>query len=62
MAASEVLALPVLHGHATHVARLPLHHRDPFDRMLIAQAQLEGLAVMTSDPRFASYGVETILA
>jgi PIN domain nuclease of toxin-antitoxin system len=39
---------------------LPAHHRDPFDRLLIAQAQLEGLVVMTSDPHFSSYEVDVI--
>ena len=38
-------------------ADLPLHHRDPFDRMLIAQAMVEGLTVATRDPHFSDYGV-----
>ena len=42
------------------VAELPPHHRDPFDRMLIAQAQLEGLPIMTADTVFAAYEVERI--
>jgi PIN domain nuclease of toxin-antitoxin system len=42
------------------VAELPHHHKDPFDRMLIAQAKVHGLAVVTSDPRFANYGVDVI--
>ena len=37
---------------------LPLHHRDPFDRLLIAQARHEGLTIVTSDRRFADYDVE----
>jgi PIN domain nuclease of toxin-antitoxin system len=40
------------------VADLPTHHRDPFDRLLIAQARREGLAVVTADERFAAYDVE----
>ena len=39
---------------------LPLLHRDPFDRMLVAQAQTEGLEVITADSRIAEYGVRTI--
>ncbi len=58
MEISGVLALPVRHGHALHVATLPVHHRDPFDRLLIAQAQLEKLPLLTADRQFASYEVE----
>lgn len=43
--------------HGRKVVELPLHHRDPFDRMLIAQALEEGLTIVTSDERFRSYGV-----
>ena len=54
--------LPIYIHHALRVARLPLHHRDPFDRLLIAQAQAEGLPLMTGDPRIAEYDVEIIWA
>ena len=50
--------LPISPLHAWGVATLPPHHRDPFDRLLIAQAQAEGLAVVTGDERFAAYGVD----
>src|SRR6266850_5077428 len=43
MESSGVIGLPVLHVHALRVATLPPHHRDPFDRLLIAQSQVEGL-------------------
>jgi len=43
--------------HVTMVATLPLHHRDPFDRMLIAQAQAEGLVLVTADEDFRPYGI-----
>lgn len=56
----QALAITVEHGIAA--ARLPLHHRDPFDRMLIAQAQIEGLTIVTRDPRFALYSVATMPA
>jgi len=41
--------------HAARAAALPLHHRDPFDRMLIAQAMAEGITLVTSDAEFAAY-------
>ena len=46
--------------HALAVADLPLHHRDPFDRLIIAQARAERLTVLTGDPRFEEYGVAMI--
>jgi len=52
--------LPINHTHALHVASLPLHHRDPFDRLLISQAQMEGLPIMTVDKQFKDYDVECI--
>lgn len=55
-------SMPVYVHHAVRVAALPLHHRDPFDRLLVAQAQSEGLALMTADPRIAAYDVEIIWA
>jgi PIN domain nuclease of toxin-antitoxin system len=62
MIQSRVASLPVAHVHALRVARLPLHHRDPFDRLLVAQAQVEGVPILTSDPHFAAYDVEVIAA
>jgi PIN domain nuclease of toxin-antitoxin system len=46
--------------HGLGVADLPMHHRDPFDRLLISQARAEGLAIVTADSRFADYPVETV--
>jgi PIN domain nuclease of toxin-antitoxin system len=54
--------LPVTVRHAAQVARLPLHHRDPFDRLLIAQAKVEQLTVVTRNPAFRRYRVRTIPA
>lgn len=54
--------LPILHSHARHVAALPLHHRDPFDRLLIAQAQIENLPILTADDQFLRYDIEVIWA
>jgi len=53
-------ALPVAMSHALRVHALPNHHRDPFDRMLVAQAQVEGYAILTSDLQIAKYDVQTI--
>ncbi len=50
-----VLGLPVQHRHALHTASLPPHHRDPFDRLLVAQAQLERLTLVTADKKLAAY-------
>lgn len=54
----EVLRLDVSHGLA--VADLPLHHRDPFDRLLIAQAKTEQLTIVTADPRMTAYDVPLV--
>jgi PIN domain nuclease of toxin-antitoxin system len=59
---SGVQALPVHHTHALHVAGLPAHHSDPFDRLLIAQALLEGLTILTADRHFEAYGVPLVPA
>lgn len=59
---SGVAPLAVEHSHALHVASLPRHHRDPFDRLLIAQAQLDDLTLLTADPQFSSYRVEILPA
>jgi PIN domain nuclease of toxin-antitoxin system len=48
--------------HASAAGALPPHHRDPFDRMLVAQAQIEGLTVITRDPSFQAYEVATLSA
>jgi PIN domain nuclease of toxin-antitoxin system len=50
--------LPVNAMHAWQVRELPAHHRDPFDRLLIAQALVERLPIITTDPRFNDYGIE----
>jgi PIN domain nuclease of toxin-antitoxin system len=49
------LELPVAGDHAVAVAALPGLHRDPFDRMLVAQAQVEGITLLTADPAVAAY-------
>jgi len=49
--------LPMTARHSLAAATLPRHHDDPFDRMLIAQARIEGLTIVTRDPAFRAYGV-----
>ena len=52
------LSLSIMAVHAELAPTLPPHHRDPFDRMLVAQAQLEALVLVTADSALASYDVE----
>jgi PIN domain nuclease of toxin-antitoxin system len=61
MQSSGVMGLAIEHAHALHVDGLPTHHRDPFDRLLIAQAQLEAMSILSADRALALYPV-TILA
>lgn len=56
------LELPVTFFHAEQAGGLPSHHRDPFDRMLVAQAQAEGLVLVTNDADIPRYGVRTLAA
>ena len=49
--------LPVTNKHAWESRLLPMHHRDPFDRLLVAQAKAEELTLVSGDPEFAAYGV-----
>jgi PIN domain nuclease of toxin-antitoxin system len=58
----RTVPLSVEHAHALQVSTLPLHHHDPFDRLLIAQAQLEDLPLLTADRVFNRYDVATIPA
>jgi PIN domain nuclease of toxin-antitoxin system len=59
---SGFLELPVTFRHAERVAALPAHHRDPFDRLLIAQAGIEDLTLVTRNPVFARYEVDLLEA
>jgi PIN domain nuclease of toxin-antitoxin system len=52
--------LPITMEHALAAGALPGPHRDPFDRMLIAQAQIEALPIITSDPAFKQYPVTLV--
>jgi PIN domain nuclease of toxin-antitoxin system len=53
-------SLPVTAEHAHALEDLPFHHRDPFDRILIAQARIEGFTIMTHDPVFSKYKIPLI--
>lgn len=54
--------LPIRLEHGDLAGALPPHHADPFDRILIAQAQVEGLTIVTRDPAFAAYGIPLLAA
>src|SRR5688572_16859242 len=54
---SGLSLMPIEPRHLAAVSKLPFHHRDPFDRLLIAQAQVAGATVVTSDGAFAAYGI-----
>ena len=60
--ASGFEKLLITFSHAQRAALLPLHHRDPFDRMLVAQAQTDGLTLVTRDRQMERYDVEILWA
>jgi PIN domain nuclease of toxin-antitoxin system len=62
MREERVYELAISVRHAARVGELPHHHRDPFDRILIAQAQCESLPIVTADPAFKKYDVKSIWA
>ena len=62
MERADTQPLFVTHEHALRTATLPYHHRDPFDRLLVAQCQIERLALLTADPQFEPYDLETVWA
>lgn len=57
---NDIEILPITFEHLQHLIQLPFHHRDPFDRIIIAQALTEGLAIATGDEIFPDYGVNCI--
>ena len=58
---SGFIELPVSGVHAACVAKLPLHHSDPFDRILVAQSLIEPLRLMTADAALAPYGATVLM-
>lgn len=57
---NEIHSLPVQMAHALHVYDLPDYHRDPFDKLLVAQARMESIPILTSDQQIVRYPVKTI--
>ena len=57
---NNVQILPVNLSHALYLENLPLHHKDPFDRLLISQAIVENMNLVTADPKFAKYQVNLL--
>lgn len=57
---NRVSLLPVALEHATQVAALPQHHRDPFDRMLVVQARMEAVPIISADPVLDRYGIHRL--
>lgn len=60
--AQDISVLPVRAEHVVALAGLPLHHRDPFDRMIVAQARHDGLTLVTADRRLEAYSVAVLRA
>jgi PIN domain nuclease of toxin-antitoxin system len=60
LAENRIKTLPISIDHLLALERLPMHHRDPFDRILIAQSLQENLPVITADPLFKHYPVQVI--
>ncbi|MCB0086067.1 MAG: type II toxin-antitoxin system VapC family toxin [Caldilineaceae bacterium] len=57
---NDFTILPIAVAHAAKLVHLPFHHRDPFDRLIIAQAQVEELPIVSSDLQFDLYAIERI--
>lgn len=60
LAVENIEILPILPAHVLQVSTLPFQHRDPFDRIIVAQSQIENLPVLTEDPEFANYGIKIL--
>lgn len=58
--ANSISPLPIEPQHTYEVARLPFHHRDPFDRLLIAQAMVEQIPIVSADSAFGAYDVTRV--
>ncbi len=59
---ARMTVVPISLSHVLEAVELPHHHGDPFDRMLVAQARIEGLTIVTADPAIARYKVDTLRA
>jgi PIN domain nuclease of toxin-antitoxin system len=58
--ATRLSLLPITLEHVATVSTLPLHHRDPFDRLLVAQAMVEGIPLISNDTAFDEYGIDRL--
>jgi len=56
----QFIPLPINYGHTYQVETMTLHHNDPFDRLLIAQALVENLVIVTCDSKFGPYGIQAL--
>ena len=60
LTANNIEILPISVPHLIQITTLPLHHRDPFDRLIIAQALVERMPVVSADPAFDAYSIERL--
>ncbi|HEX8564326.1 MAG TPA: type II toxin-antitoxin system VapC family toxin [Pyrinomonadaceae bacterium] len=60
IAVENIEVLPILPKHTLQVSTLPFHHRDPFDRIIVAQSQVENLPIVTNDIEFSHYGIKLL--
>jgi PIN domain nuclease of toxin-antitoxin system len=60
IAVENIEVLPILPKHTLQVSTLPFHHRDPFDRIIVAQSQIENLPIVTNDIEFSHYGIKLL--
>lgn len=60
LAVNAIHTLPISLEHVLQVYTLPLHHKDPFDRILVAQSQVEQMPILTADPLITAYGIPVI--
>ncbi len=58
--ANDLQILPIESAHVYELENLPFHHKDPFDRLLIAQANIENLTLVTDDPKFSAYSAHLL--
>jgi PIN domain nuclease of toxin-antitoxin system len=57
---NNIQVLPISFSHVAAVSIMPFHHRDPFDRLLVAQAQVDKLPIVSNDQVFDAYGITRI--
>lgn len=58
--AENIEIFPILPQHVLHIETMPFHHRDPFDRLIIAQSQVDGLTLMSDDSEFVNYSINLV--